>query len=129
MLLAFVLFGHISQLYRFAMSMVEAQRFAFVLGRIEKNWSPERAAAVAWALMPFDDSPVPQRSLEKRIRKRCKALALELRGVIDNEEESVAAALKASRDYVFTAQQKEDSYFVNYWKELESQLSTHIAKH
>ena len=110
------------------MSMAEAQRFAFILDRIEKNWSPEGAAAVAWALMPFDDSPVPQRSLEKRIRKRCTALALELRGIIDNEEKSVAAALKASQEYVFTAQQKDDSHFVNYWKGLESQLSSLIAK-
>jgi len=104
------------------MTISEAQRSAFVMDLISRNWSPEGAAAVAWALMPFDDFPVPQRSLEKKIRKRCQELALELRGVLDNEVRSLAAALSATREYLQIARKKNEVYFINYWTTLETQL-------
>jgi hypothetical protein len=97
------------------------QRFAFVFDRLQKGWSAEIAGPVAWALIPFDDSPVPPRALEKQVRKRCKAYAKELRSAQNNERQSLALAISVAQDYVNFASQNNLLYFVELWQKLKAQ--------
>jgi hypothetical protein len=97
------------------------QRFAFVFDRLQKGWSAEISGPVAWALIPFDDSPVPPRALEKQVRKRCKAYAKELRSAQNNERQSLALAISVAQDYVNFASQNNSPYFVELWQKLKDQ--------
>ena len=97
------------------------QRFTFVFDRLQKGWSAETAGPVAWALIPFDDAPVPPRALEKLVRKRCKAYAKELRTSQNNQQLSLSLAISVANDYVNFARQNDSQYFVELWQKLKHQ--------
>ena len=99
------------------------QRFAFVFDRLQKGWTGEVAGPVAWALIPFDDSPVPPRSLEKMVRKRCKAYAKEIRSTQHDQFASLNHAISAAMDYVSFARQVDSKYFVELWGKLVDQAN------
>lgn len=103
------------------MDRAQQQRFAFVYDRLQKGWSAEIAGPVAWALIPFDDSPAPPRALEKQVRKRCKAFAKELRSTQNNERLSLSLAIAVAQDYVNLARQNESHYFAELWEKLRAQ--------
>ena len=92
-----------------------------IYDRLQKGWSGEIAGPVAWALIPFDDSPVPPRSLEKQIRKRCKSYAKELRNTQHDQNRSLSLAISAAEDYVNFARQNDSQYFVDLWQKLKNQ--------
>ena len=100
------------------------QRFTFVFDRLQKGWTAEIAGPVAWALIPFDDSPVPPRSLEKQIRKRCKSYAKDLRNAQLNQVLSLSLAISVAEDYVNFARQNESQYFVELWQKLKDQAES-----
>lgn len=97
------------------------QRFAFIFDRLQKGWSAEIAGPVAWALIPFDDSPVPPRALEKQVRKRCKSYAKDLRSTQSNQQQSLALAISVAQDYINLASQNDSPYFVELWQKLKAQ--------
>ena len=103
------------------MSVVDAQRFAFIMDRLKKGWTAEVAGPVAWSLTPFDDTPVPPRQLEKKIRKRCKSLSKEMKAHQSNPSASLELSIVAAKDYVALAQKESSSYFVELWSKLETQ--------
>ena len=103
------------------MSAVDAQRFAFIMSRLKQGWTADVAGPVAWSLTPFDDTPVPPRQLEKKIRKRCKSLSKEMRAHQSNPSASLELSIAAARDYVALAHQESESYFVELWSKLETQ--------
>ena len=100
------------------------QRFAFIFDRLQKGWTAEVAGPVAWALIPFDDSPVPPRALEKQVRKRCKAYAKELRNSQDNQQLSLSLAISVADDYVNLARQNDSQYFSDLWQKLRDQATS-----
>jgi len=99
------------------------QRFTFIFDRIQKGWTGEVAGPVAWALIPFDDSPVPPRALEKQVRKRCKSYAKEIRSTQYDQFASLALAIQAANDYVSFARQADSQYFVDLWTKLVDQAN------
>ena len=98
-----------------------AQRFAFIYDRVRRGWSGEIAGPVAWALMPFDDSPVPPRPLEKQVRKRSRSYAKELRNAQHDQNLSLSLAISVAGDYVSIARQNDSQYFVDLWQKLKDQ--------
>lgn len=98
-----------------------AQRFAFIYDRVRRGWSGEIAGPVAWALMPFDDSPVPPRPLEKQVRKRSRSYAKELRNAQHDQNLSLSLAISVAGDYVSIARQHDSQYFVDLWQKLKDQ--------
>ena len=103
------------------MAQAQQQRFVFVFDRLQKGWDSEIAGPVAWALIPFDDSPVPPRKVEKQVRKRAKALAKNLRMAQTSQTASLNLAIDAARDYVEIARQSGEQYFVELWTKLKDQ--------
>ena len=103
------------------MDLAGQQRFAFVFDRLQKGWTAEIAGPVAWALIPFDDAPVPPRALEKQVRKRCKAYSKELRNSQHNQQLSLSLAVAVADDYVILARQNDSQYFVDLWQKLKDQ--------
>ena len=106
------------------MDIARANRMAFVLDRLRKGWSGEVAGPVSWALIPFDDSPVPPRSLEKNVRKRCKSYARELREVQNDQFASLDFAISVANDYVNLAKEANAPYFVDLWENLRDQAES-----
>ena len=104
----------------------DAARFVFAYDRAKKGWGADAAGPVAWALVPFDDSPVPPRALEKDVRRRTKALAKAVKGG-SGERECVKAALAAANDYVALGTKHQAAHFVDRWQELQSLCSTYLA--
>jgi hypothetical protein len=117
----------LTQIYSATLGIMDnagQQRFAFVFDRIQKGWAAEIAGPVAWALIPFDDSPVPPRSLEKQIRKRCKSYAKELRNAEHNQDLSLSLAISVAQDYVNFARQNDSQYFIEFWQRLKEQAES-----
>lgn len=103
------------------MAQAQQQRFVFILDRLQKGWESEIAGPVAWALVPFDDSPIPPRNVEKLVRKRAKALAKDLRMTQSSQVASLNLAIAAAGDYIEIARQSGDQYFVELWTKLRDQ--------
>jgi hypothetical protein len=99
----------------------DAMRFACTFERISSGWKAEVAGPVCWALIPFDDYPVPPRKLEKAVRKRCKELAKRLKASRQDQVTSLKLTIEAAHDYVKMASEHEDQYFVELWEKLRSQ--------
>ena len=109
------------------MSIV-AHRFTFVLDRMQRGWTPEGPAAqVAWALHPFDDSPTPERKMEKEVRKRNRAFGGELNAANYDQLSSAKVALVAANDYVAIARRYNSLHFVERWSLLRSELEEKVA--
>jgi len=97
-------------------------RFAFVYDRLMKGWSADIAGLVARVVFPFDDSPVPPRSLEKQVRKRSRKFAREARKAKHDQNLSLSLAISVAEDYVNIARQNDSEYFVNLWQNLKDQI-------
>jgi hypothetical protein len=103
------------------MAQAQQQRFVFIFDRLQKGWDSEIAGPVAWALIPFDDAPVPPRNVEKQVRKRAKVLAKSLRMTQSSQTASLNLATEAACDYVEIARQAGAQYFVELWTKLKEQ--------
>ena len=100
------------------MDQAGQQRFVFIYDRITKGWKQEICSAVAWALIPFDDAPVPPRSLEKKVRKRCRAYAKDIKRNAHDPAASLDLAIAAARDYREFAKEEYSVYFADLYLEL-----------
>jgi len=99
----------------------DAMRFACTFEKVSSGWKAEIASPVCWALVPFDDYPVPPRKLEKAIRKRCKELAKSLNDSRQDHAKSLELTIQAAVDYVKIANAYEAKYFIELWGKLHSQ--------
>ena len=100
----------------------DAIRFACNLEKLKAGWPAESSGPVCWALLPFDDHPVPPRKLEKAIRKRNKEYARSLKGADNNQAKSLNVALQAAESYIQLAKTHNAPYFVDLWTKLRTQV-------
>jgi hypothetical protein len=104
------------------MDNAQASRLPMALRMAKNGWPSEVIGPVAWALVPFDDRPVPPRNLERAVNKRSRELAFELRPLQNDPLRSVAAAMRATNDYIGMAQSVDFPHYVQAWGKLRAQL-------
>jgi hypothetical protein len=89
-------------------------RSVFMFDRVQKGWHAENAALTSWAIHPFDDAPVPTRSLEKQVRKLSRAFAQSCRHNPD-ELDCADQAFDTLSQYVELAEQSGDFAYATIW--------------
>ena len=110
------------------MNHAQSMRFAFIYDRLNQGWTGETAGPVSWALIPFDDAPVPPRALEKLVRKRARTFAKDIRSQQQDQFKSLSLALDAAKDYISYAHQIDSPYFIDFWEKLRLQAETALPQ-
>ncbi len=104
------------------MSQIEMQRMAATETFGESyGMPPDVAAKAALALHPLDDSPVPSRAFEKRVRKASRQYAKALRKLKGRPDEAKNLAIMTLRSYKEMAVEAAETYYISrYDKSLTS---------
>jgi len=104
------------------MAQIEMQRMAAMMTFTEDyGMAPDVAAKAAMALHPLDDSPVPSRLFEKRVRKASRQYAKILRNLRGRPAEAEALATRTLQSYKAFAIEAGESYYVSrYDKTLDA---------
>jgi hypothetical protein len=104
------------------MDNAQVARLPMAIQMAKIVWPSEVLGPVSWAMVPFDDRPSPPRKLAKAVHKRSTELAYELRLMHKDQRGSVAAAMRATDDYIQMAQAAKFSHYVEVWGRLREQL-------
>ena len=101
-------------------------RKVFVFDRVEKGWTPQNAALVAWTIHPFNSDLQPRRRLEKEVRWLVKSF-VKAHGRTTDQFECAEVARDTLQTFVYMAEQYNDPYALIWADVLEGTSGSELS--